>query len=46
MREKLFFLLRDGDLTLQARRPEDPGLLQFVPHTVFVDENPLGPRSV
>ncbi len=42
MREKLFFLLHDGDLILQARRPEDPPsrLLQLVPRTVFVGDFP------
>src|SRR6266404_2039448 len=40
MREKLFFLLREGDLILQARRPKDPRLLQLVPRTVFVDDLP------
>src|SRR6266404_6642071 len=40
MQDKLFFLLHDGDLTLQARRLEDLRLLQFVPSTVFVDDFP------
>src|SRR6266702_3496431 len=40
MRAKLLFSLRDGDLTLQARRPEDPRLLQFVPRAVFVGDFP------
>ena len=40
MRPKIFFSLRDGDLTLRARRPEDPRLLQFVPHKVFVGDFP------
>ncbi|KAH9056702.1 hypothetical protein EDB87DRAFT_1687037 [Lactarius vividus] len=37
---QIFFSLRDGDLTLQARRPEDAALLQFVPRAVFVDDFP------
>ena len=32
--------MRDGDLTLQARRSEDPQLLQFVPSAVFVGDFP------
>ncbi|KAH9033550.1 hypothetical protein EDB85DRAFT_1890221 [Lactarius pseudohatsudake] len=40
MRAKIFFSLRDEDLTLQARRPEDARLLQFVPRAVFVDDFP------
>jgi hypothetical protein len=40
MRPKLFFSLRDGDLTLQARKPEDSQLLQFVPREVFVGDFP------
>jgi hypothetical protein len=40
MRPKLFFSLRDGDLTVQARRPEDSRLLQFVPREVFVGDFP------
>ena len=34
------FSLHDGDLTLQARRPGDSRLLQFVPRAVFVDDFP------
>ncbi len=34
------FSLRDGDLTLQARRPGNSQLLQFVPRAVFVDDFP------
>ncbi|KAH9038807.1 hypothetical protein EDB85DRAFT_392096 [Lactarius pseudohatsudake] len=37
---QIFFARRDGNLTLQARRPEDPRLLQFVPRPVFVDDFP------
>jgi hypothetical protein len=37
---QLFFSLRDGDLTLQARKPEDSQLLQFVPREVFVGDFP------
>ncbi|KAI9431719.1 hypothetical protein H4582DRAFT_2084583 [Lactarius indigo] len=37
---QIFFSRRDGNLTLQARRPEDPRLLQFVPRVVFVDDFP------
>ncbi|KAH8997132.1 hypothetical protein EDB86DRAFT_3043676 [Lactarius hatsudake] len=37
---QIFFSLRDEDLTLQARRPEDARLLQFVPRAVFVDDFP------
>ncbi|KAI9453949.1 hypothetical protein BJY52DRAFT_1427406 [Lactarius psammicola] len=37
---KIFFSLRDGNLTLQARRPEDPRPLQFVPRAVFVNDIP------
>src|ERR1700761_1410107 len=40
MRTKILFSLRDGDLTLQARRPEDSRLLQLVPRAVFVDDFP------
>jgi hypothetical protein len=40
MRPKLFFSMRDGDLTLQARKPEDSRLLQFVPREVFVGDFP------
>ena len=40
MRTKILFSLRDGDLTLQARRPEDPRLFQLVPRAVFVDDFP------
>ena len=40
MRPKIFFSLREEDLTLRARRPEDPRLLQFVPHNVFVGDFP------
>ena len=35
---KIYFYMCDGDLTLQARRPEDPQLLQFVPSVVFVGD--------
>ena len=34
------FSLRDGDLTLQARRPGDSRLLQFVPRAIFDDDFP------
>ncbi|KAH9180324.1 hypothetical protein EDB89DRAFT_11871 [Lactarius sanguifluus] len=37
---QVFFSLRDGGLTLQARRPQDPRPLQLVPRTVFVDDFP------
>ncbi|KAH9035653.1 hypothetical protein EDB85DRAFT_1889231 [Lactarius pseudohatsudake] len=37
---QLYFSLRDGDLTLQARRPEDSRFLQLVPRTVFVGDFP------
>ncbi|KAI9450186.1 hypothetical protein BJY52DRAFT_1126070 [Lactarius psammicola] len=37
---QIFFSRRDGNLTLQARRPEDPRLLQFVPRAVFADDFP------
>ncbi|KAH9056705.1 hypothetical protein EDB87DRAFT_1793974 [Lactarius vividus] len=37
---QILFSLRDGKLTLQARRPEDPRLLQFVPRAVFVGDFP------
>ncbi|KAH9061808.1 hypothetical protein EDB83DRAFT_2506594 [Lactarius deliciosus] len=37
---QIFFARRDGNLILQARRPEDPRLLQFVPRSVFVDDFP------
>ena len=40
MRPKIFFSLRDGDLTLQARKPEDPQLLQFVPRKAFAGDFP------
>src|SRR6266404_6778775 len=40
MRAKIYFLLRGGDLTVQARRPEDDRLLQFVPGAVFVGDFP------
>ena len=40
MRAKVFFSLRDRDLTMRARRPEDPRLLQFVPRNVFVGDFP------
>ena len=40
MRPKMFFSLRDGDLTLQARKPGDSQLLQFVPREVFVGNFP------
>ena len=40
IRTKILFSLRDGDLTLQARRPGDPRLLQLVPRRVFVDDFP------
>ena len=40
MRPKMFFSLRDGDLTLQARKPGDSQLLQFVPREVFVGDFP------
>ncbi|KAH9056899.1 hypothetical protein EDB87DRAFT_1833454 [Lactarius vividus] len=38
---QIYFSLRDGDLILQARRQEDPRLLQFVPRAVFVDDFPM-----
>ncbi|KAH9017600.1 hypothetical protein EDB84DRAFT_1276503 [Lactarius hengduanensis] len=37
---QIFFTLRDGDLTLQARQPEDARLLQFVPRAVFIGDFP------
>ncbi|KAH9059214.1 hypothetical protein EDB87DRAFT_1684972 [Lactarius vividus] len=37
---QIFFSRRDGNLTIQARRPEDPRLLQFVPRSVFVNDFP------
>ncbi|KAH9170112.1 hypothetical protein EDB89DRAFT_2114928 [Lactarius sanguifluus] len=37
---QIFFSRRDGNLTLQARRPEDPRFIQFVPRPVFVDDFP------
>ena len=40
MRAKIFFSLRDEELTLQTRRPGDPQLLQFVPRKVFVGDFP------
>ena len=40
MRPKILFSLRDGDLTLQARKPEDSQLLQFVPREVFAGDFP------
>ena len=40
MRPKIFFSLRDGDLTLQARKPGDSRLLQFLPREVFVGDFP------
>ena len=40
MRPKIFFSLRDGDLTLQARKPGDSQVLQFVPREVFVGDFP------
>ena len=39
-RPKIFFSLRDGDLTLQARKPEESRLLQFLPREVFVGDFP------
>ena len=40
MRPKIFFSLRDGDLTLQARKPGDSQVLQFVPREVSVGDFP------
>ncbi|KAH9036254.1 hypothetical protein EDB84DRAFT_1588067 [Lactarius hengduanensis] len=40
MLDKILFSLRDGNLTLRARRPKDHRLLQFVPRTVFVNDFP------
>src|SRR6266404_2721832 len=42
MRVKLLFSLRDGNLILQARRPEgsDPRILQLVPRTVITHDFP------
>ena len=40
MQAKIYFSMRDGDFTLQVRRPEDPQLLQFVPSAVFVGDFP------
>ncbi|KAH9009784.1 hypothetical protein EDB84DRAFT_1163543, partial [Lactarius hengduanensis] len=37
---QIYFSLRNGDLILQARRQEDPRLLQFVPRAIFVDDFP------
>ncbi|KAH9051484.1 hypothetical protein EDB87DRAFT_1582498 [Lactarius vividus] len=37
---RIYFSLRDGDLTLQARRPGDPRLLQLVPRAVLVGDFP------
>ncbi|KAI9441022.1 hypothetical protein H4582DRAFT_1811232 [Lactarius indigo] len=37
---KIFFTLRNGDLTLQAWRQEDARLLQFIPRAVFVGDFP------
>ncbi|KAH8992967.1 hypothetical protein EDB92DRAFT_1796839 [Lactarius akahatsu] len=37
---QILFSLRDGNLTLRTRRPNDPRLLQFVPRTVFVNDFP------
>ena len=39
-RPKIFFSLRDGDLTLQARKPDESRLLQFLPREVFVGDFP------
>jgi hypothetical protein len=40
MRAKIFFSLRDGYLTLRARRLEDLRRLQFVPRKVFAGDFP------
>jgi hypothetical protein len=40
IRAKIFFSLRDGNLTLRARRLEDPRRLQFVPRKVFAGDFP------
>jgi hypothetical protein len=40
IRAKAILSLSDGNLTLRARRPEDPRLLQFVPNAVFVGDFP------
>ncbi|KAH9040265.1 hypothetical protein EDB83DRAFT_2228304 [Lactarius deliciosus] len=37
---QIFFSLRGGDLTLQARRPDDSRFLQFVPRAVFIGDFP------
>ncbi|KAH8989920.1 hypothetical protein EDB86DRAFT_3235448 [Lactarius hatsudake] len=37
---QMFFSRRDGNMTIQARRPEDRRLLQFIPRSVFVDDLP------
>ncbi|KAH9180205.1 hypothetical protein EDB89DRAFT_2118669 [Lactarius sanguifluus] len=37
---RIYFSLRDGDLTLQARRPKDSRLLQLVPRAVLVGDFP------
>ncbi|KAH9056908.1 hypothetical protein EDB87DRAFT_1157643 [Lactarius vividus] len=37
---QILFSLRDGNLTLQVRRPKDPQLLQFIPSAVFVNDFP------
>ncbi|KAH8991107.1 hypothetical protein EDB86DRAFT_3065229 [Lactarius hatsudake] len=37
---RIYFSLRDGDLTLQARGSKDPRLLQLVPRAVLVGDFP------